>query len=110
MNTYLSSETEPTQPISRIERPAATIFMSEKNDDVACSTPKEIRAYFGSGNIKEDPKNSAHFLFCDGHVTLVKREVFDPKNDSDSEEDPSPTNVTHLNRNFTFIPYPNAIP
>ena len=108
MNEYLSSTAEPTQPISRIERPSATVFMSEKADDKPISVATEIKAYFGAGDPMKDPKNGAHFLYCDGHVELRKREDFDPDLMHGTVDNPGPTDLSNLNRYFTFIPYPGA--
>ena len=108
MNYFLSNSKEHTQPISRIEYPSATVFMAEKNDDYAVCNPTKIRAYFGPGNPLTDQNNAANFLFCDGHVELIKRSVFDPNFAPDTEDNPSPTNNTNLNQHFTFIPYRGA--
>ena len=63
MNEYLSNTQEPTQPISRIERPAATVFMSEKADEKPICVATEIKAFFGPEDPEKGPKNGAHFLF-----------------------------------------------
>ena len=109
MNYFLSNSKDPTQPISRIEYPSATVFMAEKNDDFANCNPKSIKAYFGSGDPAYDKNNAANFLFCDGHVDFIKRANFDPDFiPIDSEEYPNPINTKFLNKNFTFVPYPGA--
>lgn len=109
MNYFLSNSKEPTQPISRIERPSATVFMAEKNDEFANCNPKYIKAYFGAGDPAYDKNNAAHFLFCDGHVDLIKRANFDPNLITvNSEEEPNPINNKFLNKNFTFVPYVGA--
>lgn len=108
MNDYLSSASEPTQPINRVERLGATVFMSERGDDIPIIEPEKIKAYFGSGDPLTDKKNGAHFLYCDGHAELRSRENFDPNLMSSSKDSPSPTDNTTLNRTFTYIPYPGA--
>jgi prepilin-type processing-associated H-X9-DG protein len=95
--------------MNRIEYPAATVFMSEKGDEIPDIDPKKIRAYFGPGDPLTDKRNAAHFLFCDGHVDLKKREEFDPELAEKSEENPSPTDNVNLNRHFTYVPYVGAV-
>jgi prepilin-type N-terminal cleavage/methylation domain-containing protein/prepilin-type processing-associated H-X9-DG protein len=97
-----------TERMNRVEFPMGTVFMSEKGDDLPDADPKYIKAYFGSGDPLSDPKNGAHFLFCDGHVELKKREEFDPAFVTASEESPSPTDNVKLNRYFTYVPYAGA--
>ncbi len=103
MNAYLYNGQEKTpdhtQPLSRIEYPSATVFMAEKNDGFANCTPSNIKAYFGAGDPKTDMNNAAHFLFCDGHVELIKRAVF---------SDPTATDNINIDPHFTFIPYYKA--
>ncbi len=111
MNYFLSNSAEPTQPISRIEYTSTTVFMAEKNDDFANCNPKYIKAYFGSdapGAAETDKNNAAHFLFCDGHVELIKRAIFDPNFSPNTNDNPSSINTTNINTHFTFIPYPGA--
>jgi prepilin-type N-terminal cleavage/methylation domain-containing protein/prepilin-type processing-associated H-X9-DG protein len=109
MNEYLSNDAEPTQPINRIERPSATVFLAEKADEKPICEATEIKAFFGGGDVKKDPKNGAHFLYCDGHVELRARENFDPDIMTISAENPSPIDSGVLNRYFTYIPYPGAL-
>ena len=103
MNAWLYNGQEETpdhtQPLSRIEYPSATVFMAEKNDGFANCTPTKIKAYFGSGDPSSDMNNAAHFLFCDGHVELIKRAVF---------ADPSATDNINLDTHFTFVPFYKA--
>ena len=99
MNAFLSTPTERTLSMSRVERPAATVFMADKNDDIADCHPSYIKAYYGSGDLTTDPNNAAHFLFCDGHVALVARKGFDPEFGSQSMQDNPPDS------SFTFSPY-----
>ena len=99
MNAFLSTPTERTLSMSLVERPSATVFMADKNDDVTDCHPSYIKAYHGSGDITTDPNNAAHFLFCDGHVALVPRKDFDPDFGSQSMQDYPP------DPNFTFAPY-----
>ena len=108
MNEYLSNEAEPTQQFARIERPAATVFMAEKADEKPVCEALQIKAFFGAGDVTLDPKNEAHFLFCDGHVEPRKRENFDPSVMAISADNSSPVDETNLNRYFTYIPYPGA--
>ena len=108
MNEYLSNPSEPTQPMSRVERPSATVFMSEKGDDQPICDPSKIKAYFGDGDPLADKLNQAHFLFLDGHVELKKRQEFDPELVKGTDESPGPIDNVNLNRQFTYIPYPGA--
>ena len=109
MNEYLSNEQEATQPINRIERLSATVFLAEKADEKPVCEASEIKAFFGAGDIEKDPKNGAHFLYCDGHVELRARENFDPEVMTINAESPSPIDAGNLNRYFTYIPYPGAL-
>lgn len=116
MNAYLYTKEENpdgedhTQPISRIEYPSATVFMSEKNDGYANCVPSKIKAYFGSGNPTTDMNNAAHFLFCDGHVELVKRSVFfsHPSKPSSLYGGADDKDKNPIDPNFTFIPFVGA--
>lgn len=108
MNYFLSTSTDMTQPLNRVERPAATVFMAEKADDIANCNPKFIRAWFGDGDPATNKDNSAHFLFCDGHVELRKRTDFDPTMMPDTTDNPNSINNTKLNQHFTFVPYVGA--
>ena len=99
MNAFLSTPDERTLSMSRVERPSATVFMADKNDDSADCHPSYIKAYHGSGDISSDPDNMAHFLFCDGHVALVARKDFDPEFGAQSMQDNPPDS------SFTFSPY-----
>ncbi len=108
MNSYLSNPAEPIQPVNRIQVLSATIFLAEKCDDLPDVTPDTVKAYFGPGKPESDKDNGAHFLFCDGHVELVKRKDFDPNMRSFTADEPSPVDAKNLNKHFTFIPYPDA--
>ncbi len=108
MNSYLSSAAEPVQPVNRIQTLSATVFLAEKCDADPEITPETVRAYFGPGKPESDKDNGAHFLFCDGHVELIKRKDFDPNIRTFTADDPSPVDVKNLNKHFTFIPYPDA--
>ena len=99
MNAFLSTPDERTLSMSRVEHPSATVFMADKNDDIADCHPSYIKAYHGSGDITTAPDNAAHFLFCDGHVALVARKDFDPEFGSQSMQDNPPDS------SFTFSPY-----
>lgn len=108
MNEYLSNEQERTQPITRIERLSATVFMGEKADEKPYLEAIGIKAYFGPGDPLTELKNSAHFLYCDGHVESKLRKDFDPERMHVDKDNPSPTDNTNLNRHFTYIPYLDA--
>jgi prepilin-type N-terminal cleavage/methylation domain-containing protein/prepilin-type processing-associated H-X9-DG protein len=108
MNEFLGTVLEPMQPITRIERPAATVFMAEKADQNPICRSTEIKSYFGPGDPQRDPKNGAHFLFCDGHVELRLRADFDPEIIKGDAQNPGPVDNVNLNRYFTYIPYPGA--
>ena len=103
-----SVESTGGERMNRIENPAATVFMAEKGDEVPDIDPKKIKAYFGPGDPLTDRKNAAHFLFCDGHVDLKKREEFDPDLVDKEGDNPSPTDNANLNRYFTYVPYAGA--
>lgn len=108
-NPYLSNTVDKTQPFNRIERPAATVLLGEKADAKPIVDPLDIRAYFGAGDPKTDPKNSAHFLMCDGHIEFRKRGDFDPEIATGNPDNPTSIDNTNLNRYFTFIPYVGAV-
>jgi prepilin-type N-terminal cleavage/methylation domain-containing protein/prepilin-type processing-associated H-X9-DG protein len=108
MNYFLSTSTDKTQPAARIERLSATVLMAEKNDEFANCNPEHIHAWFGSGDPLKDKDNAAHFLFCDGHVDLIKRSKFDPNFMSIDSENTSPIDTVKLNPHFTFVPYVGA--
>lgn len=113
MNYYLSysssDDNYKTQPMSRLERPDTVVFMAETADKFANCNPKYIRPFFGPGdpfvslsNAKEeDLENGAHFLFCDGHVSLIKRKEYTKPEVIDNTLD---TSALHL----TFVPYEGA--
>ena len=105
LNYYLSNSDNPTTRLSRIERLAATVFMGEKGDNSPSLDPSKIKAYFGGGNVDSDPKNEANFLFCDGHVASVKREIFTASAATDGDGQ-APTKP--IDRSFTFVPYAGA--
>jgi prepilin-type processing-associated H-X9-DG protein len=77
MNSCLSTAAEPRLAFRRIERPAATVFLSEKDDLSPSCRPSQIKAYFGAGNIDRDLRNGANFLFCDSHVEFALRSKFE---------------------------------
>lgn len=112
MNYFLSNQKYPTQPLSRVERLDAVVFMAEKADDIANCNPKYIRPYFGPGDPNaddsstkpEDMENAAHFVFCDGHVELIKRKDFIKPEVRDNDIDLSKRPDIHL----TFVPYLDA--
>jgi prepilin-type N-terminal cleavage/methylation domain-containing protein/prepilin-type processing-associated H-X9-DG protein len=108
MNYFFTTEAEPRLIASRIENLSSTVLMTEKGDDRPNSDPTMIRAHFGEGNSLTDKDNAAHILFCDGHVDLVKRSVFDPKFAPDSEQSPGPVNKDKLSTTLTFVPYVGA--
>lgn len=99
MNDYLSNSAEPTIKLTRVERSSATVFMSERDDNTPSVTPREVKAYFGSGDPTSDRDNEANFLFCDGHVASMKRKDF---------EDPKALRTDPIDPGFTFIPFPEA--
>ena len=108
MNSYLSNAAEPTQPANRIVSFSGTVFLAEKGDDKPDCTIETVKAYYGDGKPESDKDNSAHFLFCDGHVELIKRKDFDPSIKTFTADNPSPSDAKNLNPHFTFIPYPDA--
>ena len=108
MNSYLSSVAEPMQPANRIQTLSATVFLSEKCDDKPDLTIDTVKAFFGPGKEVTEKDNAAHFLFCDGHVELIKRSAFDPSIRNFNAEDPGPEDTKNINKHFTLIPYPEA--
>lgn len=111
MNYFLSNSSTTQDPatnkfktmsLTLLDHPSALVFMAEKSDDFANCNPSKIKAYFGGGNIETSPDNAANFLFCDGHVTLLRRRDFDPTyNNKVLKADPPDTS-------FTFVPFFNA--
>jgi len=113
MNYFLSYSSSDnnykTQPMSRLERPNSVVFMAETADKFANCNPKYIRPFFGDGDPyvtlskakQEDLENGAHFLFCDGHVSLIKRKDYTKPEVTDNTLDIS---TVHL----TFVPYQGA--
>lgn len=99
MNDFLSSQAEPTIKMTRIERIAATVFMSERSDATSSVTPREVKAHFGGGDPSSAPDNEANFLFCDGHVVSMKRKDF---------EKPEALYTTPIDPSYTFMPFPEA--
>lgn len=99
MNDYLSNQAEPTIKMTRVERTSATVFMSERSDGASSVTPREVRAHFGSGDPATAQDNEANFLFCDGHITSMKRKDF---------EKPEALYRSPIDPNYTFIPFPEA--
>jgi len=101
MNDFLTSATDSTLKMTRVERSAATVFMSEKGDGLPTVTPQFVRAYFGGGDPGRDLDNEANFLFCDGHVVTMKRRIF---------QNPLALGLNPIDPNYTFIPFPEATP
>jgi prepilin-type N-terminal cleavage/methylation domain-containing protein/prepilin-type processing-associated H-X9-DG protein len=100
MNDFLSSSNDPTLKMTRVERPAATVFMSECAGSVPSITPRTIKAFFGGGDPDSARDNEANLLFCDGHIESKKRKDF---------EDPKALAVTPIDPGFTFMPFPEAL-
>jgi prepilin-type processing-associated H-X9-DG protein len=100
MNDFLSSGTEPTIKMTRVERPSATVFMAETADTSPVIVPRTIRAFFGGGDPSSGPDNEANLLFCDGHIESKKRKDF---------ADPKALSVSPIDPGFTFMPYPEAL-
>lgn len=108
MNGWLSNATEPTLPRLRIEAATSTVLMGEEGDDKSALQPEKLRAYFGPGSAVESKENAAHFLFVDGRVELVKREVFDTRFPQPSGN-PGPTDTKTLSPAFSYVPYVGAL-
>lgn len=81
--------------IGRLQSPHLTVLMAEKADAQPGLNKSSVRTYFNASSPTLDPAGGANFLFCDGHVELVKRSVF--ANDALSASD------TALDRNQTTI-------
>ena len=85
-----------------IEFPSGTVFMAETNEVGYCvCNPKNIQAYFGTGDPVKSQENVANFVFCDGHIASLKRSDFEAAAAVD-------TKSKTLNSSFTFIPYVGA--
>lgn len=104
-NRYLSTKDEPTISKLRIESAHSTVFMGEQGNNISELRPESIKAQFGPGSPVDGKENAAHFLFCDGHVELVRRDVFDPKYIPLGSTNPKPDDATTLNPAFSYIPY-----
>ena len=98
-----------TMPFAMIEHPSACVFMAEKSDDMANCDPAKIKAYFGSGDVDTSPDNGANFVFCDGHVQLLTRRDFDPKNNTKALQG-SASNQPNVapDTSFTYVPFQGA--
>lgn len=96
MNDYLSTTNAKTIKMSRVERNAATVFMSERADGVASILPTEVRGFFGSGDSRTGQEAEANFLFLDGHVISMKRKTF---------LNPDALKKDQIDPSYTFIPY-----
>ncbi|MEK0448283.1 MAG: hypothetical protein RL088_551 [Verrucomicrobiota bacterium] len=107
MNRYLSTAEERTLSKLRLESAHSTVFMGEQGDDVSELRPDKINAVFGPGSPKDGKENAAHFLFCDGHVELVTRDIFDPKFATEGSG-PGPDDAERLRPGFSYIPFVGA--
>ncbi len=106
MNGWLSSASEPNLPTNRIESASSTVLMGEQGDDKPELHTESIRAYFGSEDVLNSKENFAHFLFCDGHVALVKRSTFDPRFVQGAD---SPVSADAVSAGFSYIPFVGAV-
>lgn len=107
MNAYLGSGKELLR-ITRVENPAATVFMGETLGESASLRPDNVVSLFGDSDVarpRTDPRGQANFLFCDGRVAAVTRRVFAAKDD-----DGNYLAETRLDDRFTFLPYEGAKP
>ena len=85
-----------------IEFPSGTVLMAETNEVGYCvCNPKNIQAYFGTGDPAKSQENVANFVFCDGHIASLKRSDFEAPAAVDAKS-------KTLNSSFTFIPYVGA--
>jgi prepilin-type N-terminal cleavage/methylation domain-containing protein/prepilin-type processing-associated H-X9-DG protein len=71
-----TSATQGPLRIAALQFPNMTILMGEKADALPHLNMQNVRAFWGSGDIRLDDDNLANFVFCDGHVEAVKRSVF----------------------------------
>ena len=107
MNGWLSTTAEPTLSRSRIESPASTVLMGEQGDDKSELRTETLRAYFGgSDDVLNDKENFAHFLFCDGRVELVRRDIFDIRFATGTN---SPLDTITLSPGFSYVPFVGAV-
>ena len=106
MNGWLTSASEPNLPTNRIESASSTVLMGEQGDEKSELRTESIRAYFGSDDVLKSKENSAHFLFCDGHVALVKRSTFDPRFVQGKD---SPVSTDAVSPGFSYVPFVGAV-
>jgi prepilin-type processing-associated H-X9-DG protein len=59
-----------------LDPPSSIVFLAEVEGFHPTSTPQTVVRRFGN-NPPNDPKSSAHVLFCDGHVELVAQPRFE---------------------------------
>jgi prepilin-type N-terminal cleavage/methylation domain-containing protein/prepilin-type processing-associated H-X9-DG protein len=106
MNGWLTTASEPTLASNRIESASSTVLMGEQGDDKPELRTESIRAYFGSDDVLKSKENFAHFLFCDGHVALVKRSTFDPRFAQGTD---NPSSAETVSAGFSYVPFVGAV-
>ena len=106
MNGWLTSASEPSLATNRIESASSTVLMGEQGDDKPELRTENIRAYFGSDDVLKSKENFAHFLFCDGHVALVKRSTFDPRFAQGTD---NPISAETVSAGFSYVPFAGAV-
>lgn len=106
MNGWLSTAAEPTIPRTRIESTTSTVLMGEQGDDKSELRTETLRAYFGgTTDALNDKENYAHFLFVDGRVELIRRDVFDPRFNTGTT---SPIDSETIAPGFSYVPFKGA--
>ena len=106
MNGWLSNAAEPTLSRTRIDSTATTVLMGEQGDDKSELRAESVRAYFGgTTDALNDKGNYAHFLFVDGRVELIRRDVFDPRFNTSTT---SPIDSETIAPGFSYVPFKGA--
>lgn len=99
MNNWLSSPQQPIYRIYEIENPMAVVFLAEVEGYEPIVTPETVTARHLDRN-PTSPQAATHFLFCDGHVELLRRGTY--------TSDPQSLDIAAPSERFTWIPYANA--
>jgi prepilin-type processing-associated H-X9-DG protein len=99
MNPWLSSPNKDLYFIYEIENPMAVVFLAEIESSEPLATPESVSSRHLHAPT-QSPQAATHFLFCDGHVELLRRAIF--------TTDPQALDLTAPSERFTWIPFINA--